>query len=52
MRPPHWMVLTHEGFDGASMRVGIRIRRWHPGWWLFVVKEVLHAIRTYERQNP
>ena len=41
MKPPGWMVQVDKGTlapDGRSVIVTFRIRRWHPGLWLAVVR--------------
>lgn len=42
MKAPRWLVLTimpsQPGDALDQMRVSVHIRRWHPGWWLFIAR--------------
>lgn len=41
MKPPGWMTLTYLGPDPRDDHVvlySMRVKRWHPGWWLFVLR--------------
>ena len=45
MRPPRWLVMAPPREwerDPAQnvVRVPIRVRTWHPGFWLFVIREI------------
>ena len=45
MRPPGWLVLSNAGIDGdGNYLLDVRVRRWHPGFWLFAAETVLRAI--------
>lgn len=42
MKAPSWLVMTiapsQPGDADNQARVRVHIRRWHPGWWLFVMR--------------
>lgn len=47
MRPPRWMEIRQVGRtdDGTGMRLEIRVRWWHPSFWLFAVQAVWETLR-------
>lgn len=44
-----WFICTPEralpGDTLTTLRVRMHIRKWHPGWWLFVGRAYWHALR-------
>lgn len=36
MKPPGWLVMTigKRSEDGRSVLMDVRVRLWHPGFWL------------------
>lgn len=44
MRPPSWMQIDYQGFADrtpAEIHVSVRIKKWHPGYWLFLLRALL-----------
>jgi hypothetical protein len=44
VKPPGWYELKYVGRDSrepASVLYAIRIKRWHPGYWLFALRVLL-----------
>ena len=42
-----WLVFDSSRVDGEKheLRVTLRVRRWHPGFWFFVARAVWRACR-------
>jgi hypothetical protein len=36
---------AHDGHPALQVEVEARIRRWHPLFWLFVVRELFRSVR-------
>lgn len=42
MKPPGWLVMTYVGpsEDRKAVLYDVRVRRWHPGFWWFVLSHI------------
>jgi hypothetical protein len=40
MKPPGWFTLTYRGpgLEPNTDNYEMRIKRWHPGFWAFVIR--------------
>lgn len=46
MKPPGWIVIENERVEGGQYVFDLRVRYWHPGFWLFVARELWRTWRS------
>jgi hypothetical protein len=46
MKMPRWIVVApksewRRSADGRSIEFDVRVRKWHPGFWLYAIRYLL-----------
>lgn len=44
MRPPGWLLIEKQEWREGILWVTFRVRKWHPGFWVFLVKTLASMV--------